>query len=297
MKYPYERFLRFLVSRKLDVNRTLARYGLPRAGDLWLAECRTDLRHNAPFALSRYIDAPDNVLLLREGILEWAEQEKILPLWAMQSEFGRQPSSELDIAFKVFWNQHSRAVTGMLLLSRATDAETIKIVHEQFGLTISTAALKLYKDIFWDIELVSRAIWAQFVTTLQDEERNYISFGLTSPTANDVRDLLGMDISSVDHRGILNQMIAKNFQQYKIAMEQPNPVAADAGYWAELTLKAISTAKHGGNFAPDEQKPKSTSDQFRGLFSVEPAQARHPTLADLAGEVGKPAEPVEAKDK
>lgn len=289
MKYPYERFLRFLVSRKIDLNRTLERYGLPRAGDMFPAECRSDLRRSAPYALVQYIDTPNSELVLRDGVLEWATREKILPLWLMQSEFGGKSTPALDTTFRLFINPISRAVLGMLLLSKAREQDAFEIVREQFDVSLDAPTLELYKSIFWDVGLVGRTMWEPFIKTLVSaEEKNYIAFGLTSPSADEIRDLLGMDCAGIDHKTILNQIIAKSYLQYKRLMDEPNQGTQDAMKWAELTLRAITTAKtSGGLGGPDETGPKTGTARFRGLFSVQPDKTTHPTLAQLEGEVGK----------
>jgi hypothetical protein len=294
VKYPYERFLRFLVSRKVPVNHTLERYGLPPAGDMWFALCRSNLRASAPYAIQQYIDSRDEVLSFREGVLEWAQEEKIYPLWAMQAEFESVTSPALNLAFRLFTNPHSRAVLGMLLLSRATEKETAAIMKERFDVELDPQAASIYRDIFWDVAMSDRTSWAAFAETLESqEEKNYIAFGLSWPAIEDVRDLLNLDIT-LDHRMILNQVTAKSYMKFKQHMEQPNQEGAMR--WAELAIKAIGTAKAVGSLGAASDKVVNNNERFKGLFSVEPTKSNHPTLADLAGEIGK-REPVKAPDK
>lgn len=292
MKYPYDRFLRFLVSRKVNVNTTLERYGLPLVGGMWFADCRSALRRTAPDALRLYIDSDDQVLRFREGVMEWAVQERISSLWAMQSEFGGTLNLNLDLAHRIFVNPHARGVLGMLLLSRVTDADIAAVMNERFEIKVEAEVLALYRDIFWDVANMGRTIWPAFVDLLRtDDERNLIAFGLTNPPIADVRDMLNLEIT-LDQRSILNQMIAKSYMKYKSEMESSNP--ENAIRWAELTLKAIGTAKQAGTLGVTPDQQAFTADRFKGLFSVEPDKSRHPTLAELVGEVGRP-EPTKAE--
>lgn len=295
MRYPYERFLRFLVSRKVDVNRTLERYGLPRAGDIWIAECRSNLRATAPYPIVRFLDSDDQSLTLLVGVPEWAEKERFAPLWAMQPEFGKVPPPKaFDLAFKIFVNPHARAVMGMLLLTRASDEEITAIMREQFDDTIPGDALRTYRELFWDVALVGRKSWEPFIANLTTiEERNYIAFGVSSPAIADVRDMLGLE-ASVDHKTILNQIITRSYLQYKKAMEEPQPEAAGAMRWAELAIKAIGTSKTAGGFG-SEAPVGFTAERFKKLFSVESTKSNHPTLADLTGEVADHTEPGKTK--
>lgn len=292
--YPYERFLRFLTSRKLDVNRMLERFGLPLAGDIWLVTCRRDLRTAAPFALSHYLNSPEATQLeLRDDVLEWADAEGIRVLWEMQPEFGEVESPDFDAALRLFINPTSRAIVGMLLLASIADRDAIELLKGQLGVEVTTAQYNLYKSLFWDVSRVQRTDWAGFVTCLKTpEEINYISFGLDGPTLEAIRDVLDMDVDSVDHRSILNQIISKSYHQYKRAMASANPEAHNAAHWAELALKAISTAKATGSLM-DPNTPRTGGDRFRGLFSVETTRSKIPSLAELSGEVGKRVEKAE----
>ncbi|TAL45887.1 MAG: hypothetical protein EPN91_01300, partial [Salinibacterium sp.] len=151
-RYPYERFLRFLVSRKRDVNRTLERLGLPRAGDLWIADCRKSLREAGSASLRQYLESPEaERLTFRDGVLEWAEREGIRVLWEMQEEFGEVQSKDFDVAWALFSHPTSRGILGMLLLSRASGKEITEIVHDHLGTTLTDAQLTLYRTLFWDI--------------------------------------------------------------------------------------------------------------------------------------------------
>lgn len=289
MKYPYDRFLRFLVSRKVHVNTTLERYGLPRAGDIWIADCRSAIRREGPDALRIYIDSPGTELTFRDGVLDWASKEKIFPLWAMQSEFGGAANLDLEFAFRIFVNTHSRGVLGMLLLSRVTDDDIIAVMNERFDMKLTFEVIGLYREIFWDVANVGRAMWHPFCESLpSDEERNFIVFGLNGPKIADVRDMLNLEIS-LDQRAILSQIINKSYMRYKAEIESPHP--NNAIPWAELTLKAIGTAKQVGGLNSADDGKMLPAERFKGLFSVVPTKSNHPTLAELAGEVGRPEPP------
>lgn len=297
MKYPYERFLRFLVSRKIEINSTLERYDLPLVGDLWLADCRQHLRDTAPAAIGAFIDGPDNDLDDLEGVLDWADAEGVGDLWRMQREFGRAPAAAgVDLAFQLFANVHTRAIMGCLLLSRVSASETQKILFEHYGIDLSDAALGAYRHIYWDVKLLSRKAWDDFHRKLiSQEERSYVAFGVTSPTAEEVRDMLGVDSVHSDEQ-IVNTIINKTYQQFKMAMDTPQPELAGAIRWAELALRALSVKKTAGLGAPKSDGTPGTAD-FQGLFSVKLEKSSHVSLAQLAGHVAVPTKKaVEKKD-
>ena len=298
MRYPYERFLRFLVSRKVDVNSTLDRYELPPVGGIWVAECRTYLRDHAPYAIVNYIDSDDDDLSFHDGVLEWADAEGIRPLWEMQREFSGGPATTVfDEAFKVFVNPCARAVLGCLLLSRATESESRGLMLEQFDVDLSPEAFKIYKTIFWDVAVVGRKSWDRFLEMLKSpEERSYVAYGLCSPTADEIRDMLGME-SAVDDEVIVNNIVNRSYQQFKKAMDEPHPEAAGAMRWAELTLKAIAVKRSGGIGGRGDGPPLGTD--FKSMFSIEVTKSKHVSLADLAsqGTVALPKDPVKEKEQ
>jgi hypothetical protein len=298
VRYPYERFLRFLVSRKVDVNQTLERYELPRAGDLWIAECRSELRRSAPFPIARYIDSDSKLIIITDGVLEWADENGFGHLWRMQAEFGSiKAPEEMDVAFSIFVNPHSRGILGLLLLSRATESETIAVVSERCDKALTPKALAIYRKLFWDVSSVSRKAWTPLIANLKTvEERNLITFGLGAPSIDEVRDMFGLD-TNIDHKTILNQIVTRSYQQYKAAMNEPQPEAAGAMRWAELAIKAIGTSKNVVPIIDPSDQPLSGKEHFKKLFSVSVTKSKHPTLADLAGEVALPMEPPKADIK
>ena len=151
MGYPYERFLWFLVSRKIDPDQALRRYELPPAGGIWLAGIRTDLLDFGPYPISSYLESDDAKLPMLDGVLEWAKVEGFRELWEMQPEFGELENPALSAAFQLFVSPNSRPVAGMLLLSKASDGEICRTLQEYLSMEVTPAVLDIYRRIFWDI--------------------------------------------------------------------------------------------------------------------------------------------------
>ena len=291
MQYPYERFLRFLVSRKVDLAQALNRLGLPRVGDLWVSDCRSRFRKTAPVIVRRYLDSDDQVVIFRDGFLEWAKSEQILGLWEIQPEFANgSPSANLDIAFRVFVNPTARAVLGMLLLSKASRDESAAIIKERFDIVIPSEALDLYISLFWDVAAMGRTCWPRFVASLlTKEERHYVSYGVQDPTTDEIRYALGLTQGELNTETVLKNIMSQAHHRFKYAMEQPSPEEVSAFKWAELALKAAhelsSTQKTFQLTAPGA----SPADSF-ALFSVEVERTPIMSLTDLHGEL--PQQPI-----
>jgi hypothetical protein len=297
VRYPYERFLRFLVSRKVDVNQALDRYGLPGVGGLWTAETKSNLRSSAPDAITHYLDSDDDELGLREGVLEWAAQEGFRQLWEAQMEFGGKPAAtELDEAFQIFINPFARCIMGLLLLSRARDNEIIELIQERFDLGLTDETISFYRDVFWDVRLVNRSAWGAFIQKLHTkEERHYLSYGLASPTIEEVRHVLGLD-TMLDPETILSQIMSTSFRRYKAALQEVHPDLAGAKSWAELSLKAINSMSNRSKQLHGDEKEFDPKD-FGGMFSVQISKSSHMSLTDLKGQLAAPRDDNKPPDE
>lgn len=285
MHYPYERFLRFLVSRKVDVDQTLGRYGLPAAGPLWVATCRAQIRASAPSSVTEYLDADDDSALVdKDGFLEWADEQGFRALWDIQKEFGGSaPDETLDTAFQIFVNPFARSVVGMMLLSQATSEEVAELTRGRFDLGVDESTLKLYTTIFWDGDLLGRTGWNDFIGELKTkEERHYLALGLSSPTTEEVRQFLEINTCFAPE-DILERIMRKAHSEFESAMQQPNPEAMGALKWADLALRAINTLSNTKKtFSPgDDSIPTGDYSQ---MFSVQVQRIEHVSLSEIQGE-------------
>lgn len=288
MRYPYERFLRFLVSRKVDVNRALERYGLPSVGGLWTASCRTSFRESAPYAIVRHIDSKDTELVTRDGVLEWAESEGFRLLWEVQPEFGKALPTELDISLRIFSNQQARLRMGLFLFSKATPSELVEATREHFDMEIDQTTIDLYRRVFWDAQAMSRGSWERLIENMETkDERHYLALGFENPTLDGVKCILGMKYS-FEPDAVLRRLMNTAMEQYDLAMKQPIPSSADVFRWGEMAkTAAVALAAH----IPKKVVETSIPNDFNGLFTVQISKSNHISLSDLQGHVGTPEPP------
>lgn len=290
MRYPYNRLLLFYVSRKIDVNQALERYGLPPVGDIWIALAKSKLRKEAPYALKKYLDSDSRRLEARGGILEWAGEEGIRELWQVQKEFNGGPEPPtLNVSFRIFINPYSRSTMAMLLLSKASDDEIATIIKDKFDVRMPSGTLNLYRRIFWDIDTMGREAWDRFLPLLKTKhERHNLAVGFESPAVEEIRDAIGLDVA-IEPERIVSRIAATAYLRYEQALKEPNPEAANVKMWMDGALKAAEQLHR--------MKPKSNeeiglpTEGFKGLFSVQLSKMEHPTLAELQGEVIESAPP------
>jgi hypothetical protein len=283
VRYPYERFLRFLVSRKVDLNLKLGRLGLPSVGPLWVSECRSHFRKTSPASVVRYIDSDDKDVVLKDGFLDWAEREGIREFWEAQVEFGRQERRSHTLALRLFNIPYARGVLGMLLSSKTPKSEICEIVQQRLEVAADDEAVSFYERAFFDKAWMDQSTWPSFLASLPSkEERHLIALGLQSPSGEETRFQVGLPVS-IDPETIKLTMLTESYMRWKDAIKSPDAVGQDVFRWAEevrKTMQMVVPSKKGGD-------ANSLPTDFAELFSVKVERVPIPTLADLQGEVAE----------
>ena len=282
MGYPYERFLRFLVSRKIDPDQALNRYGLPSSGDLWFAAVKTDLIDNGPFPISSYLESKDTVLPLRDGVLDWAQREGFRELWEMQPEFGEADNPDLSVAFQLFVNPSSRPVAAMFVDSRATEAEVCESLQEYLNSEVTSASLEIFKRLFWDTSQTTSGEWDDLIPSLlTKKERHLISLAREGQNINLARGSVDLSID-VRVDVMLKEMLNTNYMMWLNARSVKSK--DEMKEWGESNLRVMKELREYHRYNTSNEGVPKAGD-FEGLFSVKTSKSVHPTLAELQGEV------------
>jgi len=292
VRYPYERFLRFLVSRKADVASAIVKLGLPPVGGLFEVDCRTHFRKTAPATVLAYLDSADRNIIFTDGVLEWAESEGIRPLWEIQPEFRHAPDPGLEVCLRIFMNPVARAVTGLLLFSKASQKDAAALLAERYDVPITEEMLAMYSRLFWDVAGMGRGAWPDFIARLLTKtERHWLGLGLGSPTLEDVKRFLGVE-RELDPQVVIRSVMTHSFNRFESAMNEPHPDDHGAYKWAELALKAaheLQASKPSGPVGGGSGADGGTAGSLAGdrLFSVRVDKTPITTLAELQGEISE----------
>jgi hypothetical protein len=287
VRYPYERFLRYLVSRKANVNDALERIGLPSVGDLWRPSAVGSLCASAPLHIKRYLNAPRGYPLIREGFLEWAEKQEIDTLWRDQPEFCTSgPSPTIALAGRLFYSPARRAVVGMLLLCGVARDEICQIVKDRFDVEVTESALSLYQWLYWDCRQTSRAFWQDVLPNFSAEERQLYGHGLRwpPPRVDELRQLVGLDADD-DPKAALRQMLALANRGLRDAAAAPIPEIQDVFKWMAVVERAATQVQKVVQAQPKEGDAAPDPAAGFNLFSVTVDRLPIPTLAELQGEL------------
>ncbi|KKM06445.1 hypothetical protein LCGC14_1743920 [marine sediment metagenome] len=284
MRYPYERFIAFLISRKADVNGILERIELPAVGDMGIADRKERMRETAPPAILRYLrqNRHDLKLVFRDGILDWAEKNDIRCLWERQKEFGRKIVPALESASNIFLNPYSRTVLGAMMLAEAPIEELVEVMDQQFSTEVTSDIISYFSSLFWDVKTMGRQGWDEFIPTLDDEQRHVIDLGARGGRPDDLRYAIGAATPSKP-KEVLQDILTHAHHQFKQAIAAPHPAAHNVFKWADLATKVVSSMRSGGFGGDgDEPNPRQVAPS---LFSITIEEPRIISLDDLDGEI------------
>jgi hypothetical protein len=293
VRYPYERFLRYLVSRKANVNGALERIGLPRIGDLWVPTTLARLRKSAPPSVAHYLDSPGRELRFKEGFLEWAEREEIRAFWEQDSAIlTGDPDPAFAQAGDLFYNALTRTTVGTLLLCGFRVGDVASTLEEIFGWRPSDRAVSLYETHYWDYRRACEAFWTDVIPSFQRDERQSYAIGLRWPPPKlyEVRHWLGLPTDE-DPAAALTEVMVHALGRFRAEKSEPIPdeekIFRNLAF-VERTADKLMRKKGG---ALKDGPPNQDAARQLTLFSVVPEKARHPTLAELSGDVSAPTTP------
>jgi hypothetical protein len=290
VRAPYERFLRYLVSRKADVDLALERIGLPPVGELFVHQTMPKLRAGAPRTALRYLDSHDDRVVFKKDLIAWAEKHEIRPLWEDRPEFRTgAPDAALAAAQSLFFSPRTRSVLGMLLLCRAAVDDLRKVMRDRFGVQVSERVLSVYESIFWDWRQTTPAFWQDILPRFSADERQCYAIALRwpPPRVSELRHFLGLDTQR-EPEAVLRQLMENAEQSYLEAMSTPTPDHRSALPWAALAGKMAERLWREAKVAA---KPVEDPAGRFNLVSVRVERTPIPTLAELEGEVSYKPEP------
>jgi hypothetical protein len=273
MNFPWERFVRFVISTKADPNTVLRRMRLPTMA--WEATVlrRTKLR-NAPRPpiVDAWFNGKDAPIAGSEAFLTWARTNEIAELWERRPEF-QKPDSDVEAACRLFCNPGLRTVAGTLLLAGFTKTEIREFVYTQYDVELAERAVWAFGHLFWDQAFLTREDWAALLEDLDKDQRHLLMLAFSGRKKAYVRCALG-GVPEVDYSDILSQITATAHMRFQALMDEPVPDDGAAQAWARLAMTAGEKHKrYGGG------PKKSVAEELQ--LALRHTDAKLPTLADL----------------
>lgn len=276
MRYPYSLFIKFLISRKADVNKTLTSLSLPSID----AEERA--AHDTPAAplprsVERFFQSQHNVVTEKTGFLDWAKVHGIDELWSVQPEFedDSDPQERRDIlaACELFADPNKRTSLAVLLLKGFSDEAVSEVFESKFDHRVSAKTLEVARRYFFDFTRLTRADWQHLLEGIPKDQKAMLHLGLEPHTKEFVQYSVGK-LPSLSFDEIMHDIMVSSYYKFKACLNQP---LADqrAMQWAKTSMAAgLNKIKFGkGDDVNFEEEM-----QLRFEFT-EPS---FPSLEDLA---------------
>ncbi len=278
--------MKFLVSRKFDVNRTLGGMELPGVGDVFCPQTKNRFLKYGPPAIQHFIESRDRTLRFTAGVLSWAEKEEIRVFWEQEAEFrAGPPDPDFEQAGRLFHDPVTRRAAGMLMLGGLGLDEVSALLVERFQVSASTKALSIYAFAYWDFRNVSPAFWVpKLQKQFSEVERKAYAEGRKwpSPSLTDFRRLLGLRV-----KRDLDEVLADQLDHTDACFhDEVNSLHRDSRAVVRLANSTARLVKEirGGNKVGPKAEPARHPLEDLQLFSIVPENLPHKTLAELQEE-------------
>lgn len=276
MRYPYSLFIKFLISRKADVNETLKSLCLPPIEPKERAEHDTPCEP-IPRSVERYLQSSKNFVTEKDGFLDWAKVHGIYELWSVQPEFedDSDPESRRDIlaACELFADPNKRTSLAVLLLKGFSDEAISDVFEAKFDSKVSAKTLAVAKKYFFDFHRLSRVDWKHLLEGIPEDQKAMLHLGLQPHTKEFVQYSVGK-LPSLTFDEIMHDIMVSSYYKFKACLNQP--LADDkAMQWAKTAMAAgLNKVKFG----------KGDEVDFKGEMQLrfEFTEPAFPTLESLS---------------
>lgn len=279
MRYPYDPFIKFLITRKADVNGTLESLGLPALTSNELLSKDITVATLPPEVVAFLADPsgpPEN----REPFLEWADKEGIRELWEIQPEFLHSSlraltkgSGAMKKACDLFAHPSRRTAMSLLLMREFPTDEIIDTFSEHLNLEIEAGVVELAKKYFFEFKGMSPTDWHSLFHNLPPEERDQLQLGREPHTKEFIEYSIGK-MPSLTYEEILNDIMVTSYYKFKALANQPL-MDTLAQRWATMAMMA---GEKKIKFTKGDRKDLNQDIQMRFEFEDTP----FPTLAELS---------------
>lgn len=275
--FPYIRLIRFLISTKADVGNSLRALKLPYPDWGCILETKAKLTGSAmPPIVEAYFRGTVTPMEQSVDFLVWAQTHGIREFW--ERKLGASPE-HFDDACRAFVNPGIRTVMATLVTAGFDPIEVQELLYSKYRLRVSPESVDYFKDVFWDVEVMTRRDWNELLEEMEKEQRSQLTHAFADLGKDGVKLSLGM-VPEVDIGSILGDVASTAYFNYKKALDAPLPDAEGAQRWAKLAIAAAEKKKRYGGGAT-----RSLSEEVQMQLTHE--KEKIPTMAQLQEEDAK----------
>lgn len=281
MRYPYDTFITFLVTRKADINGTLKGLGLPELSKNEVLS-KNILTEKLPPSVGSFIRSDKNSIPAKskKSFIEWTEAHGLRELWEIQPEFIHTPhrkltagSRSMKVACDLFASANKRTALSLLLMRDFDLEDIINAFEEHFNVILDEEILTLSKKYFFDFDEMDSKDWNNLLNGLNDEESDRLLIGRQQHSKQFVEHAIGI-VPKLTFEEILNDIMATSYYKFKALVNQPL-MDGLAQRWANMAMVA---GERKARFTAGDKRTLREDIQLQFDFE----ETVFPTLSELA---------------
>ena len=268
MRYPYDLFIRFLVTRKADVNETLRRLSLPPLTDTEIFD-------------KDITGGPEPAPEVSEPALfiAWAESQDIRELWELQNEFKftehrklTHGSDAMARAFDLFADPEKRTALSLMLIRSFDPDDIANTFADHLNFPVTSEVVQLFSKFFGNFDELSKRDWNHLLKNLHPQQRDSLRLGIDAESQEFVSYSVGR-LPRLTYEEILHDIMVSSYYKFKALVDQPL-MDFLAQRWAAL---AITSGEKKARYTKGDRTDIVEDIQLRFEFQDD----HHPTLSDL----------------
>lgn len=280
MRYPYDLFLRFLVTRKADVNLTLERLGLPELTETEVLD-KSVLAYPMPKSVRSFYQAEaGSEIEDKEAFIEWTHGHNVRELWEIQPEYKHSDlrkltanSTDMKDACDIFATPRIRTAFSLLVLQKFTTDEIVDTIGGHFELSLSAASINLAIKYFFDFTRLSPQDLHHLIHTLPAEQRDQYQLATKAQSREYTEFVIGK-LPKLTFEEILHDIMVNSYYKFKSLVDQPL-MDGMAQQWAVMAMNA---GEKKARWTKGDRTDIVEDIQLRFNFD----QPEFPTLAQLS---------------
>lgn len=163
MRIPCEKFVRYLLLTKhsdKEVIDTLTSFSMPRVGTIYLIKLREEIEERSDDELLTFLTDRN------DAVLSKMHRSDIDPKWIspFHMEEIHSGSENYSNAFKIFSDSKRREYINIYIMcDDLTNEELAEIYERKFGDNVSEEDLSVYKEYFFDINIMNAVDWQKYI--------------------------------------------------------------------------------------------------------------------------------------
>jgi len=279
MRYPYDLFISFLITRKADVNGTLTSLGLPELTENELLS-KNLFSGNLPPAVRSYFKSKSDKITSKKAFIDWTESHDIREMWELQPEFIKtshrtltSDSTSLKEAFDIFSDPRHRTAMSLLLMRNFDIDDIASTFLTKFSKEVGHDVITLGQRYFFRFSNMRPVDWRNLLNGVSPEERNKLLIGRDGSSKEFIEQTIGVT-PKISYEAILSDIMVSSYYKFKALVDVPL-MDSMSQRWATMAMVA---GEKKVRFTNDNDADLDEELQLRFDFE----ETQFPTLEELS---------------